>query len=169
MTTSRIYAYRWPARLVSHKPFAAERYSITSSCIWQVFFRKNADFIFLFPLFSLPADFLCRMHNAMAVFLWKTPLTLRMPAHRPSYTIVLPFFIHCLLQKGRRADAQRPESQIGSIFSRWPSAHPAAFHAGGRTRWCRPRRAPCRALRRWLSRCSSLRWCPRPPWRRHRP
>jgi len=32
-------------------------------------------------------------------FLWKTPLTLRMPAHRPSYTIVLPFFIHCLLQK----------------------------------------------------------------------
>ena len=46
MTTSRIYAYRWPARLVSHKPFAAERYSITSSCIWQVFFRKNADFLF---------------------------------------------------------------------------------------------------------------------------
>ena len=73
MTTSRIYAYRWPARLVSHKPFAAERYSITSSCIWQVFFRKNADFLFLFALFHLPGDFLCRMHNRVAVFSVENP------------------------------------------------------------------------------------------------
>ena len=73
MTTSRIYAYRWPARLVSHKPFAAERYSITSSCIWQVFFRKNADFLFLFALFHLPGDFLCRMHNWVAVFSVENP------------------------------------------------------------------------------------------------
>ena len=48
MTTSRINAYRWPARLVSHKPFAAERYFITSSSIWQVFFAENYDFSFLF-------------------------------------------------------------------------------------------------------------------------
>ena len=48
MTTSRIYAYRWPARLVSHKPFAAERYFITSACIWQVFFQKNRIFLFYF-------------------------------------------------------------------------------------------------------------------------
>ena len=48
MTTSRIYAYRWPARLVSHKPFAAERYFITSACIWQVFFEKNRNFLFYF-------------------------------------------------------------------------------------------------------------------------
>ena len=73
MTTSRIYAYRWPARLVSHKPFAAERYSITSSCIWQVFFRKNADFLFLFAPFHLPGDFLCRMHNRVAAFSVESP------------------------------------------------------------------------------------------------
>ena len=48
MTTSRIYAYRWPARLVSHKPFAAEKYFITSACIWQVFFQKNRIFLFYF-------------------------------------------------------------------------------------------------------------------------
>ena len=37
--------------LVSHKPFAAERYFITSSSIWQVFFAENYDFSFLFSLF----------------------------------------------------------------------------------------------------------------------
>ena len=66
MTTSRIYAYRWPARLVSHKPFAAERYSITSSCIWQVFFRKKNEFSFLFSPFCQSAHFLCKMHNPQA-------------------------------------------------------------------------------------------------------
>ena len=66
MTTSRIYAYRWPARLVSHKPFAAERYSITSSCIWQVFFRKKNEFSFLFSPFCQRAHFLCKMHNPQA-------------------------------------------------------------------------------------------------------
>ena len=73
MTTSRIYAYRWPARLVSHKPFAAERYSITSSCIWQVFFRKKNEFSFLFSLFCQRAHFLCKMHNPLAFCGWKTP------------------------------------------------------------------------------------------------
>ncbi len=66
MTTSRIYAYRWPARLVSHKPFAAESYSITPSCIWQVFFRKKNEFSFLFSLFCGIAFFLCKMHNPQA-------------------------------------------------------------------------------------------------------
>ena len=74
MTTSRIYAYRWPARLVSHKPFAAERYSITSSCIWQVFFRKKNEFSFLFSLFCQRAHFLCKMHNPHPFCGWKTPL-----------------------------------------------------------------------------------------------
>ena len=66
MTTSRIYAYRWPARLVSHKPFAAENYSITPSCIWQVFFRKKNEFSFLFSPFCQRAHFLCKMHNPQA-------------------------------------------------------------------------------------------------------
>ena len=66
MTTSRINAYRWPARLVSHKPFAAEIYSITSSCIWQVFFRKKNEFSFLFSPFCQRAHFLCKMHNPQA-------------------------------------------------------------------------------------------------------
>jgi hypothetical protein len=56
MTTSRINAYRWPARLVSHKPFAAERYFITSSSIWQVFFAENYDFsFFIFSVLSMAA------------------------------------------------------------------------------------------------------------------
>ena len=66
MTTSRINAYRWPARLVSHKPFAAERYFITSSSIWQVFFAENYDFSFLFSLFCQWPYFLCKMHNLQA-------------------------------------------------------------------------------------------------------
>ena len=66
MTTSRIYAYRWPARLVSHKPFAAESYSITPLCIWQVFFRKKNEFSFLFSPFCQRAHFLCKMHNPQA-------------------------------------------------------------------------------------------------------
>ena len=66
MTTSRINAYRWPARLVSHKPFAAESYSITPSCIWQVFFRKKNEFSFLFSPFCQRAHFLCKMHNPQA-------------------------------------------------------------------------------------------------------
>ena len=74
MTTSRIYAYRWPARLVSHKPFAAESYSITPSCIWQVFFRKKNEFSFLFSPFCQRAHFLCRMHNLSTFCRWKTPL-----------------------------------------------------------------------------------------------
>ena len=72
MTTSRIYAYRWPARLVSHKPFAAESYSITPSCIWQVFFRKKNEFSFLFSPFCQRAHFLCKMHNLSAFSVWKT-------------------------------------------------------------------------------------------------
>ena len=74
MTTSRINAYRWPARLVSHKPFAAERYFITSSSIWQVFFAENYDFSFLFSLFCQWPHFLCKMHNPSAFCRWKTPL-----------------------------------------------------------------------------------------------
>ena len=74
MTTSRIYAYRRPARLVSHKPFAAESYSITPSCIWQVFFRKKNEFSFLFSLFCGIAFFLCKMHNPIPFYGWKTPL-----------------------------------------------------------------------------------------------
>jgi len=66
MTTSRINAYRWPARLVSHKPFAAENYSITPSCIWQVFFRKKNEFSFLFSPFCQKSLFLCKMHNPQA-------------------------------------------------------------------------------------------------------
>ena len=73
MTTSRINAYRWPARLVSHKPFAAERYFITSSSIWQVFFAENYDFSFLFSLFCQQPHFLCKMHNLSAFCRWKTP------------------------------------------------------------------------------------------------
>ena len=73
MTTSRINAYRWPARLVSHKPFAAERYFITSSSIWQVFFAENYDFSFLFSLFCQWPYFLCKMHNPSAFCRWKTP------------------------------------------------------------------------------------------------
>ena len=73
MTTSRINAYRWPARLVSHKPFAAERYFITSSSIWQVFFAENYDFSFLFSLFCQWPHFLCKMHNPGAFCRWKTP------------------------------------------------------------------------------------------------
>ena len=73
MTTSRINAYRWPARLVSHKPFAAERYFITSSSIWQVFFAENYDFSFLFSLFCQWPYFLCKMHNPGAFCRWKTP------------------------------------------------------------------------------------------------
>ena len=69
MTTSRIYAYRRPARLVSHKPFAAESYSITPSCIWQVFFRKKNEFSFLFSLFYQRAHFLCKMHNPQTFLL----------------------------------------------------------------------------------------------------
>ena len=74
MTTSRIYAYRWPARLVSHKPFAAESYSITPSYIWQVFFGKKNEFSFLFSLFCEIAFFLCKMHNPIPFYGWKTPL-----------------------------------------------------------------------------------------------
>ena len=73
MTTSRINAYRWPARLVSHKPFAAERYFITSSSIWQVFFAENYDFSFLFSLFCQWPHFLCKMHNLSTFCRWKTP------------------------------------------------------------------------------------------------
>ena len=73
MTTSRINAYRWPARLVSHKPFAAEKYFITSSSIWQVFFAENYDFSFLFSLFCQWPHFLCKMHNPSAFCRWKTP------------------------------------------------------------------------------------------------
>ena len=54
------------ARLVSHKPFAAERYFITFSFIWQVFFRKKNEFSFLFSLFCQRAHFLCKMHNPQA-------------------------------------------------------------------------------------------------------
>ena len=56
MTTSRINAYRWPARLVSHKPFAAERYFITSSCyLASVFCRKLRFFFFIFSVLSMAA------------------------------------------------------------------------------------------------------------------
>ena len=73
MTTSRINAYRWPARLVSHKPFAAERYFITFSFIWQVFFRKKNEFSFLFSPFCQRPHFLCKMHNPSTFCRWKTP------------------------------------------------------------------------------------------------
>ena len=82
MTTSRIYAYRWPARLVSHKPFAAERYSITSSCIWQVFFRKNADFLFYLLRFLFRPIFCAECTIGRQLFPWKTPPTPVCPVFR---------------------------------------------------------------------------------------
>ena len=86
MTTSRIYAYRWPARLVSHKPFAAERYFITSSCIWQVFFREIANFLFYSVCFISPDIFCAECTMLWQFFLWKTPLSLRMPVPAQIYT-----------------------------------------------------------------------------------
>ena len=73
MTTSRIYAYRWPARLVSHKPFAAERYFITSACIWQVFFQKNTNFLFYFLRTMFGRIFCAECTISAALFQWKTP------------------------------------------------------------------------------------------------
>ena len=68
MTTSRIYAYRWPARLVSHKPFAAERYFITSACNWQVFFAKKHEFSFLFSPHDVWTHFLCKNAQSPPLF-----------------------------------------------------------------------------------------------------
>ena len=68
MTTSRINAYRWPARLVSHKPFAAERYFITSSSIWQVFFAENYDFSFFYFLCFVNRRIFCARCTISALF-----------------------------------------------------------------------------------------------------
>ena len=68
MTTSRINAYRWPARLVSHKPFAAERYFITSSSIWQVFFAENYDFSFFYFLCFVNSRIFCARCTISALF-----------------------------------------------------------------------------------------------------
>ncbi len=68
MTTSRINAYRWPARLVSHKPFAAERYFITSSSIWQVFFAENYDFSFFYFLCFVNGRIFCARCTISALF-----------------------------------------------------------------------------------------------------
>ena len=98
MTTSRIYAYRWPARLVSHKPFAAERYFITSACNWQVFFQKNTNFLFYFLRILNPYIFCADCTISAALFQWKTP---------PRFRMALPGLFYTFLYK-------KPSSAEGS-------------------------------------------------------
>ena len=109
MTTSRIYAYRWPARLVSHKPFAAESYSITPSCIWQVFFRKKNEFSFLFSPFCQRAHFLCKMHNPQAFLPVENSAA---PAAQCLVWTTLPLlYIYNKRQKGRAGTLPSSPSQ----------------------------------------------------------
>ena len=136
MTTSRIYAYRWPARLVSHKPFAAERYSITSSCIWQVFFRKNADFLFFICSVSSPGRFSVQNAQSGGSFFCGKPRSGdRMPVLRSFYTknlsvrrrqktngkfkVFLPLVqsVLAFFEKSRHADAQRLKSGYFFAFA----------------------------------------------------
>ena len=90
MTTSRIYAYRWPARLVSHKPFAAERYFITSSCIWQVFFRDFSEkirfFFFIFFFWPPGSNFVQNAQFPEAPSGGKPGRPFRMPQKSSCYT-----------------------------------------------------------------------------------
>ena len=108
MTTSRIYAYRWPARLVSHKPFAAESYSITPSCIWQVFFRKKNEFSFLFSPFCQRAHFLCKMHNPQAFLPVENSAV---PAAQCLVWAVLPLLYIYIIKAGPEHCRPRPLSQ----------------------------------------------------------
>ena len=137
MTTSRIYAYRWPARLVSHKPFAAERYSITSSWIWQGFLQKKNGFSFLFSLFCQPAHFLCKMHNPPPFSGWKTPLprcmwgSMDCKAVFYTYTRRTPSVKACrLCQLPLVAQHPRPLSQSLSALTALPKGEPLAWREG---------------------------------------
>ena len=123
MTTSRIYAYRWPARLVSHKPFAAERYSITSSCIWQVFFRKKNEFSFLFSPFCQRAHFLCKMHNPQAFLPVENSAT---PAVQCLVWAVLPLLYIYIIKAGPEHYRPRPLSQSLSALPALPKGEPLA-------------------------------------------
>ena len=90
MTTSRIYAYRWPARLVSHKPFAAERYFITSACIWQVFFcdfSEKIRFFFFIFFFLCPGTNFVQNAQSRRLFSVENPAdSSRMPRQGGVYT-----------------------------------------------------------------------------------
>ena len=90
MTTSRIYAYRWPARLVSHKPFAAEKYFITSACIWQVFFcdfSEKIRFFFFIFFFLCPGTNFVQNAQSRRLFSVENPAdSSRMPRLGGVYT-----------------------------------------------------------------------------------
>ncbi|MFR1908809.1 hypothetical protein [Faecalibacterium sp.] len=116
MTTSRIYAYRWPARLVSHKPFAAESYSITPSCIWQVFFRKKNEFSFLFSPFCQRAHFLCKMHNPQAFLPVENSAV---PAAQCLVWTVLPL-LYIYNKKQRRRSRRKQALQMPFAFTTPP-------------------------------------------------
>jgi hypothetical protein len=116
MTTSRIYAYRWPARLVSHKPFAAESYSITPSCIWQVFFRKKNEFSFLFSPFCQRAHFLCKMHNPQAFLPVENSAV---PAAQCLVWTVLPL-LYIYNKKQRRRSRRKQALQMPVAFTTPP-------------------------------------------------
>ena len=62
MTTSRINAYRWPARLVSHKPFAAGDILSHLRLFGKMFFQKlRFSFIFLLSFFCARCTIFCRI------------------------------------------------------------------------------------------------------------
>ncbi len=183
MTTSRIYAYRWPARLVSHKPFAAERYFITSACIWQVFFaifQKKSDFSFLFSSFDVPAQILCRTHNSKRLFSVENLISpFRMPhspgfysfpqkkkpSRRALFSQAGGRGISAFYYNGRMAVRYRvswmPSSRTVSSFSSF--ARPvwicATFFETALTAFC------CNSVQKTIaqpSKTNSSRWCPAP-------
>ena len=131
MTTSRIYAYRWPARLVSHKPFAAERYFITSPSIWQVFFAENYDFSFLFSLFCQWPYFLCKMHNPGAFCRWKTPPLPFAASVWAGKAGVIPNYIGGLPQSTPAGRAASSPSQSPTVTA-LPKGEPLAWREGFR-------------------------------------
>ena len=107
MTTSRIYAYRWPARLVSHKPFAAERYFITSACNWQVFFQKNTNFLFYFLRTMFGHIFCAECTISAALFQWKTP---------PRFRMALPGLFYTVLYKKSRPPLRAAGNSLSNHF-----------------------------------------------------
>ena len=117
MTTSRIYAYRWPARLVSHKPFAAERYFITSSCIWQVFFRDFSEkirfFFFIFFFWPPGSNFVQNAQFPEAPSGGKPGRPFRMPQKSSCYTKNLSV-IAARCRLSRRARFWKQTSQSAS-------------------------------------------------------
>ena len=117
MTTSRIYAYRWPARLVSHKPFAAERYFITSSCIWQVFFRDFSEkirfFFFIFFFWPPGSNFVQNAQFPEPPPVENRSRPFRMPQKSSCYTKTLSG-IAARYRLSRRARVWKQTSQSAS-------------------------------------------------------